>query len=140
MHGAGATPFLLADAMNRSAANNLKTMAARPRSAFAERQTLESLAGGAGAVERLSRHFDHKWRSRVGETPPLEIVNRLIRESVKIQHCKDLTDRYGRPFRQLAMYWNTQLQIIITVDQIRGVAVSVLTPRDKDRQIDPGAG
>ncbi len=84
-------------------------------------------------LSRLSRHFVHNWRLRVGGEPSLETVRQVVRDSVKVQHCKDLVDAAGQVCRQLAIYWHPELQIIITVDHISEMAVSVLSRHNDTR-------
>jgi hypothetical protein len=80
-----------------------------------------------GPINYLPKHFCENWWQRVGGVPSLPLIRRMVNESVKVQHCKDLLDQRGFPCRQLAIYWHTGLRIIITVDHISGMAVSVFT-------------
>lgn len=84
-------------------------------------------------VERLSGHFIARWRERVGGEPTVALVRRIVRESVKVCHTKDLYNRNGDPKRQLATYWHPELGIVLRIDHIAGAAVSVLTATCRTR-------
>ena len=80
---------------------------------------------------KLSRHFIENWKYRVGGTPDPGEISKLIEESVRVQPCRDLlwADTHTR-FRQLAIYWIPKKDIIIKVDEFKGVAVTVLSKKN----------
>lgn len=76
----------------------------------------------------LSEHFKKNWRRRVGGGDPDPAdVRRILKESIKVQPCRQLCRVDGRPFRQLAIYWHPERCLIIKIDSISRVAVSLLT-------------
>jgi hypothetical protein len=79
-------------------------------------------------VEKLTGHFLRNWNFRVGGSPTLTLINEFIRHSVRIQRPRMLYESDGKAFPLLAMYWNPEMDIIITVDGYQRKAVSVLTP------------
>lgn len=75
----------------------------------------------------LSEHFCENWEKRVGNMPTPSGVGAFIRGSVKVQQTQDLIDEQGNPVRILSVFWNPDLDLIITVDAVRRIAVSVLS-------------
>lgn len=76
---------------------------------------------------QLSKHFCENWEKRVGNQPTSAGVAAFIRASVKVQQTQDLIDEQGEPVRILSVFWNPDLNLIITVDAVRRTAVSVLS-------------
>ena len=81
----------------------------------------------ADLVRHISEHFRENWMERVGNWPTLEAVRAYVEQSVMVQPGRMLRDLTGRPYRQLAIYWHPDLNLIMTFDRQNGVAVSVLT-------------
>lgn len=77
---------------------------------------------------RMSEHFCGNWLRRVGNWPTPDMLRKVLREAVKVQHCRDLLEKDGTtPFRMLAVYWHPELNVVVTVDHIAGKVVSVLS-------------
>lgn len=76
---------------------------------------------------QLSKHFCENWEKRVGNSATPQAVTAFIRNSVKVQQTQDLVDEQGVPVRILSVFWNPDLDLIITVDAIERMAVSVLS-------------
>lgn len=82
----------------------------------------------------LSEHFRKNWRERVGNEPSMELVQQIMQEGVIVQKPRILRTLEGRPFKQLGIYWDPELQVIITIDEFKGMAVSVLGPKNGKRR------
>ena len=78
----------------------------------------------------LSRHFVENWRKRVGNEPSVEIVQQIMREGVIVQKPLLLRTLEGRPHKQLGIYWEPRLNVIVTIDEFKYMAVSVLSERN----------
>jgi len=76
----------------------------------------------------LTKHFVENWEKRVGNTPTVKCVKNIIHNSVRIQPFKEFTLVDGAKYKRLGIYWQPDLDIVISVDHLRGCAVSVLTP------------
>jgi hypothetical protein len=79
---------------------------------------------------QLSRHFRERWEERVGEPiPPPEEVEKMIRQhGIRwLQKCRDLYTTKGNRYRVLALYWIKERGIVIKVDEIKNVAITVIT-------------
>jgi len=75
----------------------------------------------------LSQHFIENWQCRVGFVPTPDIIGRIVDESVRIQPSKNLRTHDGSHFRMLSIYWHPDLNVILKIDDFRGVAVTVLS-------------
>ena len=76
----------------------------------------------------MSDHFRRRWTARVGHPPTMAVVLKVIKEGVKLCHCRDLLEKDGvTPFRQLAWYWHPPLGVVVSVDHISRHVVSVLS-------------
>ena len=82
---------------------------------------------------KLSKHFCENWYARVGNWPNVEAVKRYISEAVKVQHCRELQETDGSPYRMLAVYWHPGLKLVMTIDHISETAVSVLSEENWTR-------
>ena len=85
----------------------------------------------------LTRHFIERWRERVGDEPDPEEIEKIIKSkhTVKVQGCRLLFDPKGRPFKQPAIYWHPEKNVVIKIDEVDQVAITVLSPvngREKD--------
>lgn len=74
----------------------------------------------------LSRHFVDNWQRRMGTVPSESCIREIVGASVRVQPGRELYDGMGRPFRQLALYWDPALGVIIKIDEMRHTAVTVL--------------
>ena len=82
---------------------------------------------------RKSKHFNERWRERVGGRPPsVGKIEGLLDESVRLQRHRDVQTPRGRPIKVLAMYWHVKRNIVLKVDTKRGKIVTVLSPGVKD--------
>lgn len=82
---------------------------------------------------KLSKHFAERWRERVGTEPDPRAVMDIIRDphTVIVQRCRNLQmPATGEYYRQAAIYWSPALDLIIKVDEFRGVAITVLVRRN----------
>lgn len=77
----------------------------------------------------LSRHFEERWRERVGTEPSPEVIQDIICDprTVRIQACRDLRRPCGGQFRQAAVYWSPALGVIVKIDEYRNRAITVLS-------------
>ena len=75
---------------------------------------------------KLSKMFCENWYDNQGDWPTVEIVEKILKESVKVQYCKNLQELDGTPFRMLAIYWNPRLKILIRIDNINKTVVSLI--------------
>ena len=88
---------------------------------------------------QLSRHFVDNWQKRVGSWPTESFIDRIIAQSVRVQPSKDLREHDGGHFRMLSIYWHPELDLILKVDDYRGMAVTVLSRANyTDRQTSNG--
>ena len=78
----------------------------------------------------LSRHFQENWRRRVGNEPTVEMVQEIMQRGVIVQRARSLQTLDGRPFRTLGIYWSPEMDIIVSIDEFKGMAVSCLSKRD----------
>ena len=76
---------------------------------------------------QLSKHFCDNWRRRVGGEPLEDTVRAIIHNSIRLQECRVFLLDTGRPYKRLALYWHPELDLVISVDTCREVAVSVLS-------------
>ena len=76
---------------------------------------------------RLSRHFVNNWKMRVGGDPDPAEITRMLADSIRVQPCRNLQRLNGELYRQLAIYWIPERDIIIKVDDFYGTAVTVMT-------------
>ena len=79
---------------------------------------------------QLSQHFRDRWEERVGKPiPSPEEAEKMIRQhGVRgLQECRDLYTTRGYQYRVLALYWIKERGIVIKVDEIKNVAVTVIT-------------
>lgn len=76
---------------------------------------------------QLSKHFIDNWQKRVGSWPTEACVDQIIAQSVRVQPSKDLHEHDGAHFRMLSIYWHPELDLILKVDDYRGMAVTVLS-------------
>jgi len=81
----------------------------------------------------LSEHFKANWRKRIGNEPQVEVVRNIMRYGVIVQKPLRLMTLDGKPFTQLGIYWSPELNLIVTVDEYKYVAVSVLTGNGSNR-------
>jgi len=81
----------------------------------------------------LSDHFVKNWRKRIGNEPTVELVVEIIRHGIIVVKGLKCITLEGRPHTQLAVYWDPALNVVITVDEFKDVAVSVLTGNGKNR-------
>ena len=80
---------------------------------------------------KLSAHFFTNWQKRVGPTIPTpELIWEIITDpGVVIVECgKAFRLSDGSIYNTLTRIWNPALQMIISIDNIKNVAVSVITP------------
>jgi len=83
---------------------------------------------------KLSKHFVKNWQARVGEKPTEEQVERVVDKSVIVQRGKSFRLWEGGFFNTLSIFWNPELGLIVTVDEPRDRAVSVLSPEVSERR------
>ncbi len=76
----------------------------------------------------LTRHFIENWEKRVGNVPTRQCVNNIMHNAVRVQSFQQFILKDGTKYKRLGIYWHPELDIIISVDQLLGCAVSVLTP------------
>lgn len=50
----------------------------------------------------------------------------IMQHGICVQRGCDLVDRRGKPFRQLGIYWDPGLGVVVKVDEADRVAVTVL--------------
>lgn len=76
----------------------------------------------------LSKHFEERWRERVGTEPSPNIVHEIVRDprTVRVQACRDLRRPCGTHFRQAAVYWSPVLDVIVKIDEFSNRAITVL--------------
>ena len=82
---------------------------------------------------KLSKHFVERWRERVGTEPDPRAVMDIIRDphTVIVQRCRDLEVPGSRSkFRQAAIYWSPDLDVVLKVDEFKAVAITVLARRN----------
>lgn len=77
----------------------------------------------------MTKHFIKNWGERVGGEPTIGQVQEIIRDSIVVQTCRTMARDDGRPFRLLAIYWHTGLDLIIKVDEFSGNIVTVMSKR-----------
>ena len=77
---------------------------------------------------KLSKHLEDNWLIRVGNWPTREGVNRIIESSIRVQAGRDIVKQDGTVERVLGMYWHTDLELVLRVDETQRVVVTVLTP------------
>jgi hypothetical protein len=77
----------------------------------------------------LSKHFEQRWRERVGTEPSPSVIQEIIDDpkTVRIQACRDLQRPCGGWFRQAAVYWSPALDVIVKIDEYRNRAITVLS-------------
>lgn len=73
---------------------------------------------------RLSKHFFKNWRQRVGGDPDPVEIDKIIRESIRVQKGK-CARTYSGMFKTLTIYWHVDLGLMLTADHFRNNAVSV---------------
>jgi len=56
-------------------------------------------------------------------------VQDIIRNSIVVQTCRTMARDDGTPFRLLAIYWHTERDLIIKVDEFSGNIVTVMSKR-----------
>ncbi|MBW1666740.1 MAG: hypothetical protein JRJ66_01575 [Deltaproteobacteria bacterium] len=78
----------------------------------------------------LSKHFIENWRARVGNEPSPELVQGIMQYGVIVLKPRVLMTPEGKPFKQLGIYWDPELQVIVKIDEFKGRAVSVLAPKN----------
>jgi hypothetical protein len=81
---------------------------------------------------RLSEHFVENWKLRVGTVPTEPLVTRILEDSVMVQKCFDVPQGNGVRRRMLAIYWHPVLDLILKIDEIRQVAVTVLSKQNHE--------
>jgi len=86
---------------------------------------------------RLTKHFKENWEKRVGGTPTVDIVQKIIRESVIVQSCATY-QKNGKPYRVLAIYWHTGLDVIVKIDEFSGNVVTVLSKQTEGNPANGG--
>lgn len=78
---------------------------------------------------KLSKHFIHRWRERVGKpVPTTEEMEGMLNESVMLQRQRDTFTPRGRRINILALYWVIDENLILKVDEKKAIVVTVLTP------------
>ena len=88
----------------------------------------------------LTKHFVQRWMERVGNWPTTEAVQHFMRQSVRVQPCRDLLCQDGRNYRVLAIYWHPDLDLVIKVDTVDWAAVTVMTRDNWQGDDDAQAG
>lgn len=87
----------------------------------------------------LTKHFTERWMQRVGNWPTQAAVMHFLRNSVRIQTCKELLCQDGTPHRVLAIYWHPDLDLVMKVDTTNWTAVTVMSrdnwQGDNDQQV-----
>lgn len=73
---------------------------------------------------KLSKHFVENWRKRVGCVPSDDDIRRRINQAVRIQKGRRIRGMYSF-VKTLSIYWETGLDLIITVDHFTDTVVSV---------------
>lgn len=76
---------------------------------------------------KLTKHFCENWQRRVGGWPTVSTVTAIIKNSVCLQNCQVYLLATGMPYKRLALHWHPELDLVISVDTCRDVAVSVLS-------------
>lgn len=85
----------------------------------------------------MTRHFEMNWMRRMGNWPTEAMLLKIIREGVRVQKGLDLRELSGAPYRQLAVYWHPDLDVIVTIDTIKRpdwVAISCLSRENMSRR------
>lgn len=78
---------------------------------------------------KLSKHFVNNWRKRMGGTPDPTDVNNIITRAVRVQKGKRAVTRFSY-IKTLTIYWEADLNIIITVDHFTGTIVSIYSKKN----------
>lgn len=89
----------------------------------------------------MTRHFEMNWMRRMGNWPTEAILLKIIREGVRVQKGLDLREMSGAPYRQLAVYWHPDIDVIVTIDTIKRpdwVAISCLSRENMSRKAEGG--
>ncbi len=76
----------------------------------------------------LTAHFYKNWAKRVdGPVPEPKRIEEMIEESVIVQRFKAFTLKNGFYYKRLAIYWHTELGVVLKIDEAKGKAVSVMS-------------
>ena len=84
---------------------------------------------------KLSKHFCDNWRKHFDRSPTIELVKDIMAEAIRVQHCRDLLEKNGNPYRMLSIYWHPGLKLMLKIDKINNTAVSILSATDWNRKI-----
>ena len=88
---------------------------------------------------QLSKHFVENWQRRVGSWPTEALIDQIIAQSVPVQPSRNLREHDGGHFRMLSIYWHPELDLVLKIDDYRGMAVTVLSHSNyTDRQTSNG--
>jgi hypothetical protein len=88
---------------------------------------LTTSKAGLAKMVVLSKHFEERWRERMDGEPSPETVERIMREGVVVQRPGSFVKGDGSIVRKLGIYWDTALGVIVKVDELKGMAVTVLS-------------
>ncbi len=76
---------------------------------------------------KLSKHFVARWKELFGAEPSLRQVRHIIREAVWLQKTHDMIFPVTHnPHRTLSIYVHFEWQIALKIDEINGVAVTMV--------------
>ena len=81
---------------------------------------------------RITRHFEQRWRERVGGRPPTpQELEVLIQESIRLQRGRD----HGY-FQTLAIYWHPERGVVIKINPKVRTAVTVVSAHMRKNWLD----
>jgi hypothetical protein len=83
-------------------------------------------------VLKFSRHFVAQWAERVGGFPCIEGVNEILGRGMRIIKQERLFRRHNDgtmvSHKELSHFWCHADGMILLIDELNGIAVTVLTP------------
>lgn len=81
-------------------------------------------------VRTFSRHFVERWMQWCGDSPCIEVVNKIIDAAQQLRpQMSLLQERSNGTFRQytlLAEFWNDEEGVIVRVDEMSAKAVTLI--------------
>lgn len=76
---------------------------------------------------RLSKHFVKNWEERVGGTPTISEIHRVLAESVRIQAGMSVLGMDGTPCKVPSIYWHPSRRIWIKLDHTTNTCITVMS-------------
>jgi predicted nucleotide-binding protein (sugar kinase/HSP70/actin superfamily) len=93
----------------------------------------ETLALDTVRVCEMTKHFERRLRERLGIELTIERLNQLLSESKRIRRQQSIYRLINGVYRHrlvVGEFWHHAAGIIMLIDEWKGKAITVVTPRD----------